>query len=318
MSAWPGGYGCCGQSERIKRMEHKNLEELRKEYETVSMPMEQVEKMKEEIMRGKRDGKRRANVIIASRWAAAAVAAFMILPNTSAGVAHAMSSIPVIGRLVEAVTFRDYQYEDERHYADVEVPELIVKENVTAQTEDAEQEETLQKTTEEINREIEEITEQIISEFQEGLKLEEGYQDIMVKHEVMRTTDLYFTLKLICYQASGSGAEWNYFYTIDLQTGERMALKDLFAEGADYRTMISDEIKKQMKEQMAGDENVIYWLDNEEMEEWNFQQIPEDASFYVNENDDVVIAFNEGDVAPMYMGCVEFVIPKDVLQEIRK
>ncbi len=140
----------------------------------------------------------------------------------------------------------------------------------------------------------------------------------MVKHEVMRTTDLYFTLKLICYQASGSGAEWNYFYTIDLQTGERMALKDLFAEGADYRTTISDEIKKQMKEQMAGDENVIYWLDNEEMEEWNFQQIPEDASFYVNENDDVVIAFNEGDVAPMYMGCVEFVIPKDVLQEIRK
>lgn len=299
-------------------MEHKEWEELRREYETVSMSKVQVEKMKEEIMRGKRDGKRQTNVIIAARCAAAVVAALIILPNTSAGVAHAMSRIPVIGKLVEAVTFRDYHYEDEKHNADVEVPKLVVKENTAVETEDLQREETLQKTTEEMNREIAEITEQIISEFQEGMKSEEGYQDLVIKHEVIGTTDLYFTLKLICYQASGSGAEWDYFYTIDLQTGERLALQDLFVEGADYRTPISREIQKQMKEQMDRDENLMYWLDNEDIPEWNFQQIEEDVSFYVNDDNDVVIAFNEGDVAPMYMGCVEFVIPKTVLEDIRK
>ena len=69
---------------------------------------------------------------------------------------------------------------------------------------------------------------------------------------------------------------------------------------------------------MAQDENVMYWVDNEDIPEWNFRQITDDTAFYVNQNNDLVIAFNEGDVAPMYMGCVEFIIPKEVLQEIRK
>ena len=38
----------------------------------------------------------------------------------------------------------------------------------------------------------------------------------------------------------------------------------------------------------------------------------------LDENGNVVIGFNEGDVAPMYMGAVEFEIPGDVLNDIRK
>ena len=52
--------------------------------------------------------------------------------------------------------------------------------------------------------------------------------------------------------------------------------------------------------------------------EWDFQSITDDTSFYLNQNGEVVICFNEGDVAPMYMGCVEFVIPNEVLADIRK
>ena len=305
-----------GGSETIKGSE--GMRKLRNEYEAVAMTGEQVEKMKEGIRKAKGFETGRRKVLLSIRCAAAAAAVCIILPNTSAGVAHAMSGIPVIGKLVAAVTFRDYQYESERHNADVEVPELVIREETTGETQNPEQEAVLEQTTREINAEIEEITQQILNEFKEGLQYEEGYQDIMVKHEVLSTTDNYFTLKLICYQASGSGAQWNYFYTIDLQSGERLALKDLFADGADYITPVSEEIRKQMKEQMAQDENVMYWVDNEDIPEWNFRQITDDTAFYVNQNNDLVIAFNEGDVAPMYMGCVEFIIPKEVLQEIRK
>ena len=82
----------------------------------------------------------------------------------------------------------------------------------------------------------------------------------MIKHEVINTTDDYFTLKLMCYQAAGSGDEMDYYYTIDLKTGERLALKDLFKEGSDYITPISENIKSQMRGQMDADENVSYWL----------------------------------------------------------
>lgn len=310
-------------------------EALKKEYKQPEMTQEQIQKMKDSIAKAQEERSRNGHLIVLRRGimaAAAAVALFIILPNTSASVAYAMSGIPVVGKLVEAVTFRNYRYESDRHMADVEVPELVVNEggSMTAQepptageqgTQTAagtQKTETIQKTTEEINREIQEITDRIIGEFEENLKYEEGYQDIMVKSEVISTTEKYFTLKLICYQGAGSGAEWDYFYTIDLNTGERLKLKDLFENDADYITPISDDIKKQMREQMDADENVHYWLDDEDIPEWNFRAITEDTSFYINGDDQVVIAFNEGDVAPMYMGCVEFVIDDAVLAGIRR
>ena len=83
----------------------------------------------------------------------------------------------------------------------------------------------------------------------------------------------------------------------------------------EYRDRLS---RAKRWQQMDEDENVSYWLDDKEVEEWNFEEIPEDVSFYVNENNELVICFNEGDVAPMYMGTVEFVISNEVLGEIRK
>lgn len=315
-------------------MKQGNMEELRREYEAASMSAEQLQKMKQEISRAKMDKRRKEGWSIAVKSAAAMVAAFIVLPNTSAGVAHAMVNIPVVGRIVEVVTFRDYQYEDERHSAVVEVPKLSIEDGETENQVKPAVEESItllepenpgewiscdpDAIEEEINTEIETITAQMIAEFEENLKYEDGYQEILVNSEVIRSGDSYFTLKMICYQGAGSGVQWNYFYTIDLESGKRVALKDLFTEGADYITPISDNIKKQMRQQMEEDENITYWLDDEEMSEWNFEQITEETSFYVNADNDIVIAFNEGDVAPMYMGCVEFVIDKEVLADIRE
>lgn len=273
-------------------------------------------------MRKKENNEKKHKIILKTISAAAAVTAlFILLPNTSKDIAYAMSNIPIVGRLVDVVTFRDYQYQSERNTADITVPELTATENSTDKSDyssaSTEQSSSLKKTTEEINQEIKEITDNIIAEFEENLKYEEGYQDVIVKSEVLNTTENYFTLKLICYQGSGSGAEWDYFYTIDLSTGERIQLADLFVDGADYITPISENIKKQMKEQMDADENVAYWLDNKDIPEWNFKQITDDTLFYLNENNNIVISFNEGDVAPMYMGCVEFEIPAEVCAEIR-
>ena len=42
------------------------------------------------------------------------------------------------------------------------------------------------------------------------------------------------------------------------------------------------------------------------------------SNLYINEKDNVVISFNQGEVAAMYMGIVEFEIPTEVLEDIRK
>ena len=294
----------------------KELLLLKREYEKPQMSQAQVEelraKMEEAKMADKKDKIKRLQTR-AALTAAAFVGSFLILPNTSPVIAHAMEQIPVLGKLIEVVTFRDYEYESDRNHADIQVPEIKVElglpEDQTL--------ENLERTTDEINREIKKITDSLIEEFETYLEEEEGYQDILVKSEILTATADYFTLKLLCYQGAGSGYQWNYYYTIDLNTGKRLQLKDVFAEGADYITPISEAIKEQMKAQMDADENVYYWLDDE-IEEWNFKSVTDETSFYINENGNVVMGFNEGDVAPMYMGAVEFEIPGDVLNDIRK
>ena len=315
--------------ENWKKENTINLDVVKEEYLKPQMSEEQVEKLREVMCKAKADSRRArhgSGLIRFGATAAAVLAAFVILPNTSANVAHAMEQIPLLGQLVQVVTFRDYTYEDDRHRADIAVPELTAgqlagnQEQEVQQNEgafDKELQENLEKTTEEINAEIQTMADELITHFEEYVNEEMGYQEILVKSEVLTTTRDYFTLKILCYQGAGDGYQWNYYYTIDLNTGERLQLKDIFVEGADYITVISEHIKDQMQAQMDADEMLHYWL-NEEMEAWNFKTITDETSFYLNEAGNVVIGFDEGEVAPMYMGAVEFEIPAEILYEIRK
>lgn len=303
------------RKEQNDRLEEEFLL-LKAEYRKPEMSKEQFEKLRAKMEQAKREKKkerRKAQIIKYTATAAVFLGVFIVLPNTSAAAAKAMERIPVIGQLVEAVTFRDYEYQTDRNMAEIKVPKIKLE----GQSGDEKTQEKLEHTAREINAEIQKIADELIEEFESNLENDWGYQDVAVDSEVLTATEDYFTLKLNCYQGAGSGYQWNYYYTIDLHTGERLKLCDIFQEGADYITPISENIKEQMKMQMEQDENVYYWLDDE-IEEWNFKEITEDVSFYLNEEGNVVIGFNEGDVAPMYMGAVEFEIPAEVLSGIRK
>ena len=300
----------------FKEMSEEGLKSLQKEYLEPRMSEEQLNRLKMKMEEAKRENRKDRNQTRVTRLAATAAAlviAFVALPNMSPTIAYAMEKIPVIGQFVKVVTFRDYEYEDEQHRADVEIPELVVE----AESQEAQSEEILENTTDEINAEIQKITNELLNEFANHMREELGYKELIVKSEVLVTTREYFTLKLSCYQGEASGYEWNYFYTIDLASGERLQLKDIFVEGADYINPISENIKEQMRNRMAQDENVYYWLEDE-IDELNFKTISEETSFYINEKGNVVISFNQGEVAAMYMGVVEFEIPAEVLDDIRK
>jgi len=292
----------------------KNLKLLKEQYEKPVMSDKAVFEMKQRMEQGKEEKRSmsKKKLFKGLAIAAAAVLTILILPNISSEVAQAMGNIPVLGGFFKVITIRDYQYEDERNVADVVLPEIKTKEGTDNSVTD-----TGKKTADEINAKILEIANKWVEEFKSNLE-GEGYQNITINSEVINSTEDYFTLKLICFWSGGSGYEENHFYTINLNTGEKVELADLFKEGNDYKRIISENIKKQMREQMAADEGILYWIDNEEYPEWNFKEISDDTSFYINENGEVVICFNEGDVAPASMGTVEFTIPMDVVANILK
>ena len=239
----------------MRKENESNLSKLKKEYESVSMGEEAIHVMRQRMEQGKKEKK----IMKMKTWmkgvAVAAAVALVILPNTSSSVAYAMKNIPLLGNVVNVVTFRDYHYDQNKKTADVSVSKI----DINTEGLEGESVDNAKKSSEEINREIEQITNQWVEEFKETMS-SDGYEQIMVKTEPINTTDKYFTLKLICYQGAGSGFEQDFFYTINLDTGKRMKLSDLFIEGSDYRTIISDDIKKQMRKQMDEDENVSYWL----------------------------------------------------------
>lgn len=282
------------------------MEKWKREYDRIVVPEKGKEKMEEAVMRAKekKERIRRKRRIRSVGSAAAVFAILLILPNTSRTAAAAMQQIPVLGNFFQVVTIREYQVDEERYQADVKVPE-VVPEHMDGISEETAQQ--TKETTDAINFDIRQATEELIEEFKSTMEeFEDGYGDIIVDSEVLTDDEKWFSLDLVLYQGAGSGYERHRHYTIDKTTGRRAELSDFFGE--DYVETISEEVRAQMRKRMAEDENVTYWIDYEDVPEWNFESIAEDQDFYGNKDGKVVICFNEYEVAPGYMGCVEFVM----------
>ena len=320
--------------------EQEQLRQLKEEYKSMTIPEEGLERLQEGIDRARMEKKRAERARRRSAWtaaAAAAVALLIVLPNANLQIAHAMENIPVLGGFFRLVTVRQYNYSDENH--DAEELAQIIREDVEDNTsvgevavgaaapettdagsgEDAGPEAAVAKLSEdgveEINQDMEATVEELIRQFEDTLS-EEGYHGLHVSQEVVTDNAKYYTVKLSVLETAASGYEHNRFYTIDKQTQEVVTLADLFAEGSDYVSVISENIKTQMREQMAADEGVIYFLDETDMPEFNFRSITEQTNFYFNEKGELVIAFDEYEVAPGYMGAPEFVIPTETVETL--
>lgn len=284
----------------------------KKEYEEIKVPENMKERMEASIARAKMEKRKVKKVKLWKTCASAAavLAIVLVLPNTSQTAAAAMQQIPLLGNLFKITTVREYQVDEERNMANVKVPQVETQNTEDGEAADQGTVEQAKATADAINFDIEEETNKLIDEFKESMKNEEGYQDIYIDSKVLTDNDRLFSLELILYQGAGSGYEQHKHYTVDKLTGKELTLKDLC--GDDYVNTISEEVKEQMRAQMAADETVKYWLDDPDVPEWNFDKIAEDQDFYVNAEGHVVICFNEYDVAPGSMGCVEFIMPQTV------
>lgn len=243
---------------------------------------------------------------------AAAIVISIILPNMNSDIAKAMGNIPVLGKYFQVMTFREYHYEDDNNTADIVIPKVETEEEATEQE---------VKTAETMNKSIEEYAQRFMQEFQDNLKSKgEGYQELQMNYEVVTDNVEWLTIKVNALQVEASGYQQAKFFHIDKKTGKEAVLSDLFAEDSDYVRIISENVLTQMKEQMVQDEGKIYFCEGngDEIDEFNFKQIKQEQNFYFNENRELTIVFDEYEVAPGYMGTVEFVIPSSIIETIIK
>ena len=169
-----------------------------------------------------------------------------------------------------------------------------------------------------INKDVSELTTALVNQFYKDLEItgNNGYGSIHVDYEATTNTDRWFTLKLSVSETAASSNTYFEFYHIDKKQGKIIELGDLFNTDK-FSDILVAEIKMQMQEQMANDENISYWINNSGIGE-EFATVSADHNFYWNENGDLVIIFDKYEVAPGSMGTPEFVIDKGVIRDILK
>ena len=286
-----------------------NMKLLKEEYQHLHIPEEGRRMMNEKIEQAKLDKKRKSlsrRIRFAGGAVAAAMAVIVALPNTNESIAKAMGNIPVIGSIVRVVTFRDYDYKDGNSEAHVSVP------NIETDGENSDNGDAANQ----INKDVTDYTQQLIDQFEADAKElygSEGHKGLDVTYDVITDTEDWFTLRVTILETAASGNQYYRFYHIDKKTNSVATLSSLFKDDVDYITPISENIKEQMRNNTNKDEGNTYFLDQEDMPDENFKAIKAEQNFYFNSNNDLVIVFDEYEVAPGSMGNPEFIIPNSVI-----
>lgn len=275
----------------------KRLETLKKEYEDIPIPKE-LDEVISKTLRQKRNKKR----IYIWPISIAAAILFTATVNLSPHAAEAMSKIPVVKKIIEVITFNRFKEERNTTSIDVKTPAISGLKN-----------KRLEKN---INKKYVNESKKLYEEFTRSVptkKGEKGHLSIYSDYKVVTETPIILSVRRVIEKIQASGYIQKQFVTIDKPNEVLLTLKGLF-KNDQYIKVISENIIEQMKQQMEADSNKIYWITSEDMEP--FKQIKPDQEFYINNHHQLVISFDEYDVAPGYMGAVEFTIPTKRISKI--
>ena len=280
----------------------KKLDELKKEYMNLKASEELNAKVNGELKKstfGYGFKKTFATV-------AAVLVVFGIAVNASPSLAYAMNEIPVVGEFVRVVTLGKYENENNGFEITINTPQIQGLKNKDL-------EKQLNAEFKEQADCVKEIYEKDIEEFTKNNGDAQGHEAIEYNFRVLEDNESRLVLDTYILRIAASGVEQHSFYTIDKNSGKLVVLSELFKEGSDFITTISNYIRTEM-ERLNAEENGTFFIDGPS----SFESIDENADFYINGDGQLVICFDEYEVAAGVQGSPEFVIPDEVIKDIVK
>lgn len=294
----------------MKQYEDEVKVKLKEYLDSIEIPENLDTSVKQSIQIGvSQNGK----VIRIKRWVrgistsvAVVVIGFIGSANLSPTFAQVVGEIPVLNKIVEVVTFRQFEYEEETYNATLEAPVIEGLENESLQ-------ETLNEKYLEENKKL---YEQFKAEVTEMKNFENsGHLGVDTGFEIKTNNEKLLSIGRYVVNTVGSSSTTITYDTIDKKNEVLITLPSLFKDDR-YIDVISENIKAQMKERMASDENQHYWIDGEDEKIEGFGTIDAEQSFYITEQGKLMISFDKYEVGPGSMGIQEFEIPTEVIQEI--
>ncbi|MES9683439.1 DUF3298 domain-containing protein [Gottfriedia acidiceleris] len=280
----------------------KKLEKLRSDYKNVPIPDNLDIIVKKAI---KRSIQKRFPLKSITGFFTAAL--FVLSINTSSTFAKTLSNVPILGNVVNVLTFTEYTVDEPTYKADLKVPAVNNLKN-----KDFEQ--SLNKKYLEENKKL---YDQFMKETESVKKDSGAHLGIDSGYEVKTDNEDILSIERYVVNTAASSSTTMKFDTIDKKKEILLSLPILFKDKS-YVKIISENIKEQMKEQMKKDESKVYWIAEANLDYSidPFVTIKDNQNFYINKDHKLVISFDKYEVAPGYMGVVEFTIPTDVLSKV--
>ncbi|QPQ30452.1 DUF3298 and DUF4163 domain-containing protein [Lysinibacillus sp. JNUCC 51] len=283
----------------------EKLKELKKQYNEVSIPKELDFVVENALKQGKKKRKKRA-----PQWLLGSAAAAMLFTaglNVSPAMARTLSDIPVVGSVVKVLTWTQYEVKEETYDADIKVPSI----------ENLENKDLANALNEKYRSEGKALYNDFVAEVGDLKANGGGHLGVDSGYDVKTDNDQILSIGRYTVNTVGSSSTTMHYDTIDKQNEILITLPMLFKDKSYIKT-ISQNIIEQMREQAASDSDKTYWVkgggipDEELFDE--FKVIKADQQFYISDKGKLVISFDKYEVAPGYMGVVEFEIPTDVLK----
>ena len=269
-------------------------------YDKLEIPKELSSVVNDAIETGLKEESKRTKAYKRIIGIAAVIIMAFILPlNTIPSYAKAVSQIPIIGELAKIFTFREYHFEDEIKYIDAKIPKFtyVGKSDLEKR----------------VNKEISKIVNEELKNAENNAKeyyeafIETGGNPkefmpigINIDYEIKSITEKQVSFVITKSETFSSAYFVAYYYNIDMESGRYMALRDLL--GNDYKKIVAQSI-----------ENTISNWDQEKkellFEDINIEDlIDENTNFYINEQGQVVVAFDKYEIAVGSAGRLEFPI----------
>ena len=292
-------------------MNVKKLEQLKKNYLDTPIPGELdlvIKKaLKESGVNMSKDNNRFKGLKVAAAFLVASSALLTIGVNTSPVFAQAMRKVPLVSSIVEVVTFREYKVDEDTFNANIKVPAINGLGNKDLEN----------SLNEKYLQENEKLYAQFQAEMEDMKEKGGGHLGVDSGYIVKADNERILSIGRYVVNTVGSSSTIFKYDTIDKKQKVLLTLPSLFKDDS-YVNVISDNIKSQMLEQHQSDENKMYWVKGIETEGFAelFEKISPEQNFYINADNKLVISFDKYEVAPGYMGVVDFVIPTEVIVDV--
>lgn len=277
-----------------------SLKRLKKDYDNIKIPKELDDVVNNALNSNTKNRKYIKKMVIA-----ASLLLVVLGINISPSFAQTLSKIPIIGNLIEIITIKNYSIDKNGYKASIDIPKISGLADKKLEY----------KLNNDFEKEGKKLYEDFLEEMKE-LKADkvQGHSLVESWYETLTNNEDLLSIVVYTHYTQGSSNTIRKIYNIDKRNETVLSLEGMFKNN-DYIDVISQNIKEQMRENMKKDKNKHYWLDDE-IAEMNFKSIDKNQDFYINENGELVICFDKYDVAPGYMGLVEFTIPSNIIEPL--